>query len=125
MVENFLWALGGRCPNCGKGPLYERFLKARPTCPACHVRFERWAGSWTISAVMGYTSGALFAVALGFYYLKKGELAGSESVIIPASIVFAALAYPVCKNIGFFLLWNNGFITVDPPSLVKDDPPPP
>lgn len=24
-----------RCPHCGKGPLFEGFLKVRPVCPAC------------------------------------------------------------------------------------------
>ena len=24
-----------RCPNCGKGPLFEGFLKVRPVCKAC------------------------------------------------------------------------------------------
>ena len=27
--------LACRCPNCGKGPLFEGFLKVRPRCPAC------------------------------------------------------------------------------------------
>ncbi len=25
----------GRCPNCGKGPLFSGFLKVRPTCGVC------------------------------------------------------------------------------------------
>ncbi|GAD58868.1 hypotheical conserved protein [Brevundimonas abyssalis TAR-001] len=24
-----------RCPNCGKGPLFEGFLKIRPVCETC------------------------------------------------------------------------------------------
>jgi uncharacterized protein (DUF983 family) len=30
-----LAGLACRCPNCGKGPLFEGFLKVRPRCPAC------------------------------------------------------------------------------------------
>ena len=25
----------GRCPKCGRGPLFEGFLKIRPECPRC------------------------------------------------------------------------------------------
>jgi len=28
-------ALAGRCPNCGRGPLFQGFLKVRPDCAAC------------------------------------------------------------------------------------------
>ena len=27
--------LRGRCPNCGQGPLFQGFLKVRPTCGTC------------------------------------------------------------------------------------------
>lgn len=27
--------LGGRCPNCGQGPLFAGFLKVAPACEAC------------------------------------------------------------------------------------------
>ncbi len=27
--------LRGRCPNCGKGGLFEAYLKLRPACPDC------------------------------------------------------------------------------------------
>ena len=27
--------LSGRCPSCGQGPLFQGFLKVRPTCEAC------------------------------------------------------------------------------------------
>jgi uncharacterized protein (DUF983 family) len=121
-MEHFFWALTGRCPNCGRASIYHGFLKPRPTCPSCHVRFERWNGSWTIPTVMGYTSGALFAIVLGIWFLHNDRLEGSENIIIPATVVFTALFYPVCKNVSFFLLWRNGFIFVDPPAAVPDDP---
>lgn len=30
-----LWGALGRCPNCGKGPLFEGFLTVAPECPLC------------------------------------------------------------------------------------------
>lgn len=31
----FIAGIAGRCPNCGKGRLFQGFLKVRPTCEAC------------------------------------------------------------------------------------------
>lgn len=28
-----------KCPRCGKGPLFEGFLKVRSNCPSCHQDF--------------------------------------------------------------------------------------
>lgn len=120
-MSAFLSALTGKCPACGRGRLYKAFLKLHETCPDCHVRFERWEGSWTIPTVMGYSTGALFAVALGYVFWRMDRLEGAENIIIPATLAFTALTYPICKNISVFLLWNNGFIFVDPPTLVQDD----
>lgn len=121
MLGALLSALIGRCPNCQKGKLYKSFMKLTETCPVCHVRFERWNGSWTIAAVMGYGSGAVFAIALGAWFLHNDALKGSEKILIPATVLFTACVYPLCKNFSIFALWNNGFITVDPPVLVKPD----
>ncbi len=121
MIGALLAALLGRCPNCQKGKIYTSFLKVADTCNVCHVRFERWSGSWTIPAVMGYGAGALFAIALGGYFLQTGQLKGSEKIIIPATLIFTGCFYPLCKNLSMFMLWNNGFMTVDPPQLVPAD----
>jgi uncharacterized protein (DUF983 family) len=122
MISAFLSALSGRCPCCGRGKLYQSFLKLNVLCPVCHVRFERWSGSWTIPTVMGYGAGALFAIALGIIFFKMDRLDGAENIIIPATLVFTFLIYPLCKNISIFMLFQNGFIFVDPPTLVQDTP---
>ncbi|MDP2311848.1 MAG: hypothetical protein Q8P41_03015 [Pseudomonadota bacterium] len=122
MISAFLSALFGRCPSCHRGKLYKSFMALNETCPVCHVRFERWSGSWTIPTVMGYGSGAFFAIGLGFVFFRMGRLEGSENIIIPATITFTALFYPVCKNLSMFMLFQNGFIFVDPPTLVRDEP---
>ena len=31
--------LRSRCPRCGKGPLFEGFLKLRPACPVCGLDY--------------------------------------------------------------------------------------
>jgi uncharacterized protein (DUF983 family) len=121
-MDNLLWALVGRCPNCGRGSMYAAgVMKVAATCAHCHVRFERYPGSWTIPVVMGYTSAALVGFGLIFYYQWRGTLAEHDTVIMVASVLTGLLVYPTCKNISLFMLWNNGFMTVDPPTLVRDD----
>ena len=34
-TDPFLWGALGRCPKCGKGPLFQGFLTLSPRCPAC------------------------------------------------------------------------------------------
>jgi uncharacterized protein (DUF983 family) len=33
--------LRGRCPACGEGRMFARFLKAAPTCPTCGLALDR------------------------------------------------------------------------------------
>lgn len=121
MIGALFSALTGRCPNCQNGKLYASFMTLNETCPVCHVRFERWSGSWTIPAVMGYGSGAIFAIGLGIYFLNTGQLRGSEKIIVPSTMLFTLCFYPLCKNLSIFMLWNNGFVTVDQPKLLKPE----
>ncbi|GAB4363508.1 MAG: DUF983 domain-containing protein [Kiloniellaceae bacterium] len=54
-----LWrGLKGRCPACGEGRLFQRFLKPVETCPACreplgHVRSDD-AAPWLTILVVGH-----------------------------------------------------------------------
>jgi uncharacterized protein (DUF983 family) len=34
-VQSMLRGLKGRCPACGEGKLFRRYLKVQPRCPAC------------------------------------------------------------------------------------------
>jgi hypothetical protein len=96
-------------------------MKVAPTCTACHVRFERFSGSWTIPVVMGYSSAALVGFGLIFYFQWRGTLAEHDTLILALSALTGLVVYPVCKNVSLFMLWNNGFMTVDPPVLLRDE----
>src|SRR6185312_5628512 len=45
-------ALRLRCPNCGRGPLLEGWLRVRPRCPVCGLRFERGEQGYQVGAYM-------------------------------------------------------------------------
>jgi uncharacterized protein (DUF983 family) len=35
-------SLRGRCPRCGKGPLFRGYLSVRPSCSSCNLDFSRF-----------------------------------------------------------------------------------
>jgi len=35
--QAMLRGMAGRCPNCGKGRLFRRYLKVQPTCESCQA----------------------------------------------------------------------------------------
>lgn len=37
----YLAAIQARCPNCGKGKLFQGFLNLAPACAACGVNFSK------------------------------------------------------------------------------------
>jgi uncharacterized protein (DUF983 family) len=41
-VQSMLRGLKGRCPHCGQGKLYWRYLKVEPTCRACGHDLARY-----------------------------------------------------------------------------------
>ena len=55
-----------RCPRCGTGALFERWLTMRPACAACGLSFEREAGYWVGAIYVNYA--LTVALALGGYF---------------------------------------------------------
>ena len=41
-----------RCPNCGGGPLFSRWVKMSTECPSCHLLLDRGEGDYFLG---GYT----------------------------------------------------------------------
>ena len=41
-VQSMLRGLKGRCPACGEGRLFSRYLKVQPTCPHCELNLAKY-----------------------------------------------------------------------------------
>ena len=41
-----------RCPNCGRGKVFDSFFKLKTRCQVCGFRFEREPGYWTGAIAM-------------------------------------------------------------------------
>jgi uncharacterized protein (DUF983 family) len=64
-VSPYAAGVGGKCPRCGQGPLYEGFLKLRPSCEACGLDYAK-ADSGDGPAVFVIFIVGFIAVALAF-----------------------------------------------------------
>jgi uncharacterized protein (DUF983 family) len=60
-------AIALRCPRCGSGGLFRRWLVMVPECPGCRLHFEREPGYWLVSMTfnLAITLGLFFVVLIG------------------------------------------------------------
>lgn len=65
-VRLFWRAARLRCPNCGRGRLFDSWLHMRTTCPACGLRVERGEGGYQVGAYMFNIIAAELAFAAVF-----------------------------------------------------------
>ena len=99
-----LRALRRRCPNCGGGPLFSRWIRMRDTCPRCHLKLDRgehdyFLGSYTVNFVAAelfVAAAALAAILLTWPDVPwKAVEYGLYAVVIP----FPILTYPFSKTL--------------------------
>lgn len=84
LARSLLRGLRGRCPNCGAGRLFYRYLKVSPNCPACDHDLDRYPSDdgpayFTILLV----GQLVVAPLLLFPFIWKAPTA----VIVPATLI--------------------------------------
>lgn len=81
-----------RCPLCGEGHLFRRWLWMAERCPRCDLRFERieghWIGAIAINTVLSLGA-LLLVIVVGVVLTYPDPPVGGLSV---AAILTAALA---------------------------------
>jgi uncharacterized protein (DUF983 family) len=121
-----LWRTGilGRCPECGRTSMFESYYGLRERCEVCDTRFESNSGEWLGGTAIGYTIGALVALALALIEVQWGpfaaaglSLAWTMVVIAGVSILATVIGYRPAKAIWFGLVYEMGFMARG------DDPP--
>lgn len=114
-------ALRRRCPNCGGGPLFRRWIVMSTRCPQCHLLTDRgepdyFLGSYVINFVVAEFTIAFSALGailwlwpdVDWNLVKWGLMA----TIIPVPIVF----YPWART-----LWLAVDLVMRPPTLADLD----
>lgn len=110
-------ALRRRCPNCGGGPLFRRWIVMRRSCPDCHLLTDRGEADYFLGSYVVNFVTAEFVIALGAlaavlwswpdvdWMLLKWSL---MATIVPVPVLF----YPWAKT-----LWLAIDLSLRPPTL--------
>jgi uncharacterized protein (DUF983 family) len=96
-------ALRRRCPVCGQGHLFRRWLFMIDDCPRCGLHFERAAGTWTgavgLNTVVSF--GATLGTVLGiFLFTYPSVPVGAMAIATVSVAVVVPVAFlPLSKTI--------------------------
>lgn len=96
-----LRALTLRCPHCGGGGLYRRWVVIRPTCPRCGLRFDRGEEGYGVGTYMFNLIFSEFVLVVLLVLLVFGLDLGWSDTIETLAIAGMATAplviYPFAK----------------------------
>lgn len=109
------------CPSCGRAPLYQTFLQAHDTCPACGRRHAADRGDWTGGAeiTLLLTSGVLIALFLALRTWTTLSGAAHLALLSLVAVVMVPLVYRRVKGawLGVVRAWEGD---APRPSPVRD-----
>jgi len=100
--------LRGRCPHCGEGALYYRYLKVNPECPACRHPLDDYPAddgpAYFTILLVGHI---VVAPILLFSFIHEWPLAVLlPSILIPL-LLFTLLLLPRIKGAVMGALYAN------------------
>lgn len=100
--------LVGRCPGCGKTPLFRAYLKQVHACPSCHAEFGRIraddAAPWLTIIVIGH----IFLPLV--FFLKLDQVIpfwACVGVYAALMSVLALVLLPRAKGLFIGILWST------------------
>lgn len=101
-----------RCPRCGAGHLFRRYLTLKPECPRCGLHFEREEGYWVgaLAVNIGLVM-ALFMVAFVVILVltvPDVPVGPSLAILVPIMVVGPILFYPFSKTL--WMAVDYGFL---------------
>lgn len=110
-----LRALALRCPECGSGGLFRRWLRLESRCPSCALKLDRnhpdhFVGAYLVNLILAEL---LFAVGLGWWLLQVwpdvpwGRI---EVVAVVAMVAAPLVTYPFTRTV-----WLAADLIFDPP----------
>ena len=86
--------IAGKCPRCGRGPLFNGYLTVAPKCASCGLSFEFADGG----------DGAAWFVMLFVCIVGVGSILGIEVAYSPPFWVHALIAIPLLIVLPMLLL---------------------
>ena len=105
-----------RCPNCGKGKLYRKYLKLNESCSECGLDFSQARADDFPPYIAIFIVGH---VLVG--WMLHAEMSGPVDpmlyvwTMIPAAIILPLIMLPSIKGAVVGLQWANYMHGFDPP----------
>lgn len=112
----------GKCPSCGNGRLFRKYLKVADNCPACHEELHHHraddAPAYFTIAIVGKVIVGLFAWIELAYFPPYWVHA---VIWIPALFILSLLLLPRIKGAIVGLQWANYMHGFNPHFVEGDD----
>ena len=91
-----------RCPRCGSGHLFRRWVHMVPDCPRCGLHFEReagyWAGALAVNIILvGGLFTIVFVVAL-VLTVPDIPVVPLLAIFVPIMVIGPIVLYPFSKT---------------------------
>jgi uncharacterized protein (DUF983 family) len=126
VMRAILRGFSERCPNCGKGPLFGKYLKVRDACPACgevlhHHRTDDAPPYFTMLVVGHFIVGGALALERGLSPPTWVHLA----IWLPLTLIASLLLLPRVKGALVGLQWAlymHGFDGPEHADVVPEAP---
>ena len=98
----------GRCPKCGNGALFSRYLKVVEQCSACGERYGHYraddAPPWLTILLVGLMTVPLILVIEEDF---RPPLWAGAVMYLPAVILLTLVLLPRCKGVILAALWKT------------------
>lgn len=97
-------ALRLRCPNCGGGPLFTRWVRMERACPRCHLVLDRGEPDYFIGGYIVNFVTAEFAIVLGalvavLAYWPDVPWNAIKWTLLVLMVPLPVLTYPFAKTL--------------------------
>ncbi|MFG1393958.1 DUF983 domain-containing protein [Xanthobacter agilis] len=114
----------GRCPACGEGRLFPRYLKVAPFCPRCgeelyHHRADD-APPYAVILVVGHIVVPLLVLVEELF---QPPLWGHLALWLPLTLALSLVLLPPAKGLLIALQWALRMHGFDPSSAEREPPP--
>lgn len=113
-LTSMLRGLSCRCPNCGEGPLYRRYLKQVARCAQCGEAFDGIRADdfppYLTILIVGHIVVPLILLTqpLGL------STALQVAIWVPVTLLLVVLLLPRFKGAIIGLMWSLGMVAVKP-----------
>jgi uncharacterized protein (DUF983 family) len=106
VFESILRGLWSRCPACGQGHMFRRYLKVADQCPSCgealhHHRADDAPPYFTIAIVGHIVVGLMLAVEIAY----RPPLWLHAAIWLPLTVILALVLLPPIKGALVALQW--------------------